>query len=144
MIAELFQTAKPLYISIQDGDFFLNDQHRDLLEVKIHDMIPVRKLFRDRQLECYSLDNTTGKAGQYCALCRNRYRCRQRLRLMLLVYNVTPDPLPAVLEISPASFDSLDALIQNVGQNQLPNTLVIIRIAGTVGNRLTLEFLPAS
>ena len=144
MIRELFKTDQPTYVSIDHNGFVINDQLHQLLEVRIQDIIPVRKFFQDRKLACYSLNNTTGKNGQYCALCRNRYRCRRRIRLMTLMLNGGPDPVPAIIEISPASFDALDSLLDRVDAAQLPHTLVTIRIriSDTVSNSRVLEFVP--
>ena len=142
MISELFQTDQPTYVSVEQNRFLINDQPHQLLEVQIQDIIPVRKFFEDRHVACYSLDNTTGKNGQYCALCRNRYRCRRRIRLMTLLLNAGPDPLPAILEVSPASFDALDALLERVDAAQLPHTLVMIRFSDTISKSIVLEFVP--
>ncbi len=142
MIREMFKTDQPTYVSVDHNGFVVNDQQHQLLEVQIQDIIPVRKFFQDRKLTCYSLNNTTGKNGQYCALCRNRYRCRRRIRLMILMLNAGPDPLPAILEISPASFDALDVLLDRVDDAQLSHTLVMVRISDTVSKSIMLEFVP--
>jgi len=142
MIAEMFKAAEPLYVAVREGEFRVGDQYYKLLEVSIQDVLPVRKLFLESRLVCFSFDNRTGKNGTYCALCPNRFRCRRRIRLMILIHNVDSEPLPAVLEISPASFDALEQLINEVGHEKLPNTLVLIQLSGTVGNRPTMDFKP--
>lgn len=142
MIREMFKTDQPTYVSIDHNRFVINDQTHQLLEVQIQDIIPVRKFFQDRKLACYSLNNTTGKNGQYCALCRNRYRCRRRIRLMTLMLNAGPDPLPVIIEIAPPSFDALDALLDRVDDAQLSHTLVMVRISDTVSKSVVLEFVP--
>ena len=112
MIRELFQATEPLYVGVRAGTFVINDRPLEKLEVSIQHILPVRKRFTDRKLACFSLNARTGKNGRYCALCNDRYRCRQRIRLMMLVHNLDPAPIPAIQEIAFASFDALEQLLE--------------------------------
>ncbi|MBC8426103.1 hypothetical protein H8E07_18475 [bacterium] len=142
MIRELFQDAEPVYVAVRAGTLVINDLPQDKLQVSIQDILPVRKLFRDRKLACFSTNGRTGKNGRYCALCQDRYRCRQRIRLMMLVHNLDSDPTPAVLEIAPPSFDALDELLERVPRVELADTLVTVAIDRTVTNATVLQFSP--
>lgn len=142
MIHELFQKSKPSFISIRGTHFRLNNVQFPHLDILIQDMLPIRKLFIDKKLSCYSLDNTTGKNDQYCALCRQRFRCQQKLRLMTLVHNIEKKPVPAIFEIDPRSFDSLEQVIQNIGKDKLFDILMTIQVIHDEKNRTAIEFSP--
>ncbi len=142
MIRELFEKSKPAFISIRDTDLILKNVPFPHLDILITDLLPMRKLFIEKKLSCYSLDNTNGKHGQYCALCRQRFRCHQKLRLMILIHNVEKKPIPAIFEIDPRSFDSLEEFIQNIGKQKLFDTLITIRVIYNEKNRTAIEFSP--
>ena len=140
MIRELFEKSKPTFISIRGTDLILKNVPFPHLDILITDFLPIRKLFIDKKLSCYSLNNTSGKHGQYCALCRQRFRCQPKLRLMILVYNIEKKPIPAIFEIDPRSFDSLEELIQNIGEQKLFDTLMTIQVVYNQKNRTAIEF----
>lgn len=144
MIQELFEKSKPAFISIRGTDLILKNVPFPHLDILITDLLPIRKLFTDKKLSCYSLDNTTGKNGQYCALCRQRFRCHQKLRLMILVHNIEKKLIPAIFEIDPRSFDSLEEVIQNIGKQKLFDTLMTIKVVYDQKNRSIIEFSPTS
>jgi len=106
------------------------------------DLLPIRKLFIDKKISCYSLDNTRGKHGQYCALCRQRFRCQQKLRLMILVHNIEQKPIPAIFEIDQRSFDSLEEVIQKIEKEKLFDTLMVIQVIHNEKKRTAIEFSP--
>ena len=112
------------------------------LDILITDLLPIRKLFIEKKLSCYSLDNTSGKHGQHCALCRQRFRCQPKLRLMILVYNIEKKPIPAIFEIDQRSFDSLEEVIQNIGKKKLFDTIMTIQVVYNEKNRTAIEFSP--
>jgi hypothetical protein len=61
---------------------------------------------------------------------------------MMLITNLGKEPLPAILEINRASFDSLDRLLADVGMNRLPDTLVAIKVVFTERDHPAVEFAP--
>lgn len=140
MIDSLFQTSNPVYISIRDYNFIINDKSLPLVKGIIHNLMPLRKFFFAGRLMCYSYNNKTGKDGRYCAFCHNRFRCQKRLRLMILVVNAEKEPLPAILEINQFSFDNLDQLIEQVGPKALPDTLLHITLVDDDHDRKVIEF----
>ncbi|MFQ5629244.1 MAG: hypothetical protein ACE5I1_10825 [bacterium] len=141
MIDTLFEQSKPVFISIQDEYFIINDKKLPVIEGFIQDLQPLRKFFFSGKLTCYSYNNKTGKDGQYCAFCRKRFRCQKRLRLMILVTNAAKDPIPATLEINHVSFDNFDELIKKIDPNDLPENLLHISIAYDQKDRKIIEFV---
>jgi len=142
MIRELFEKRKPCFISIRGNDLILKNIAFPHLDILIADLLPIRKLFIDKKLSCYALDNTRGKHGQYCALCRQRFRCQQKLRLMILVHNIEQKPIPAIFEIDQRSFDSLEEVIQKIEKEKLFDTLMVIQVIHNEKNRTAIEFSP--
>lgn len=61
---------------------------------------------------------------------------------MILVYNIEKKPIPAIFEIDPRSFDSLEKLIQNIGEQKLFDTLMTIQVVYNQKNRTAIEFSP--
>jgi hypothetical protein len=140
MIDALFEQSKPIFISIQDESFLINNKKLPVMEGFIQDLQPLRKFFFSGKLICYSYNNKSGKDGQYCAFCRNRFRCQKRLRLMILVTNAAKEPIPAILEINHFSFGNFDELIKKTDPNELPDTFIRITIAYDQKDRKVIEF----
>ena len=85
----------------------------------------------------------TGKHGQRCALCRERWTCAERLRLMMLLDGLEQASVPAILEIGHGSFEALDAFLDDLGSDPLPETTVAITMERHEG-RLRFTFHKAS
>ena len=47
---------------------------------------------------------------------------------MILVYNIEKKPIPAIFEIDPRSFDSLEEVIQEITKDKLFDTLMSIQV----------------
>jgi hypothetical protein len=142
MIRELFQRDRPLFVGF-DGDLFaIGPQRRPELAGLVTDLLPLRKRFHDGRLVCHSRDGHSAANGQRCALCRDRWTCAERIRLLLLLDGLGPDPVPAVLEIGHGSFDQLDRLVRSVGPDRLPATPVRIGLQRLQG-RLRFTFSTA-
>ena len=109
-----FDESKPAYIAVNSEGFHLNGQLFQKLECFIREIIPVRKLFNGKKIECYSNDAKKGKNEELCALCPKRMNCRQRIRLMLLLHDKQKDPLPAQLEINSNSFENLKRMLEPI------------------------------
>lgn len=140
MIEQLFQTSRAPFITIRDGHLHVRDRVYAELTVQIHEVLPVRKLFVQRKLQCYSLDCRTGKTGQFCELCPERRRCHRRLQLRL-VYRDGDQDQPAILELAGHSFRAFDQCLEQIGDvQQLPTVLVLISPIETQTGWTTLQF----
>jgi hypothetical protein len=139
MIRDLFNKDKPLFVGFDNDQFTIGKRRREHLQGTITDMIPMRKRFCGKQLVCTSSDGITGKHGQRCALCRDRWTCAERLRLMMLLDNLERTATPAILEIGHGSFDALDAFIDQIGTDPLPKVTVSIGMEHPQG-RLRFTF----
>ena len=82
MIRELFQTDRPVFVAFDRDRFRLGAKRREQLRGVITDILPTRKRFEGRKLVCWANDGVTGKHGRRCALCRDRWSCAERVRLM--------------------------------------------------------------
>jgi hypothetical protein len=128
MIEQLFQSTRAPFIVVRDGQLHVNGCHFSQLTVQIHDVLPVRKLFRDRALKCYSLDCRKGNNGQFCELCPERRRCRRRLQLRLVYRDSDGNDHPAILEITPPCFPAFDRCCEQIGDmSRLPKILVLVK-----------------
>lgn len=143
MIRELFQRDRPVFVGFEADRFTIGPMRRELLAGLIVDLLPLRKRFESDRLVCSSSDGRTGKNGQRCSLCRERWTCAERIRLMLLLDGIGPEPTPAVLEIGHGSFDELDRLVHSVGADNLANTPVRIGLQRLQG-RLRFTFQTAT
>jgi len=125
---DFFDESKVAYIAVNNEGFHLNGKLYHKLECFIRDIIPVRKLFRGKKIECYSNNAQKGKNGELCALCSKRMNCRQRIRLMLMVQNDTNDPVPAQMEINSNSFEPLKKMLEPVNEEELPGLLIVLEV----------------
>ena len=138
MLQQLLASDKPLFITIRNCSLLIDGDAYDHLAVQIQNFTAVRKYFVKGRLQCYSNDNRVGKDGQFCALCPYRYRCSQRIRLMLLLFR-GKQPEPAIFEITRSSFPALQTLIDEHG-TQLPNVLLHLRVVIDDNDHRSIEF----
>jgi hypothetical protein len=122
----LFQNDPP-FITVNSDGFQLDGTRHPSLHVYIEDYIAVRKLFEGRSLSCQSIGAVKNRQGRHCSLCSMRYRCRQGIRLMLLLDGESGQR-PAALDVGSASFPSLQALLDRISPEQLAETLVEILV----------------
>ena len=123
-----FKEAKASYIAVNHDGFELDGKQYGQLECSIKQITPVRKLFKDKKIECYSNDAERGKNGAYCAVCAKRMNCRQRIRLMLLVNTGAEEQVPALLEINNNSFGELQKMLEPLKQEELADLLIVIGV----------------
>jgi len=123
-----FDESKPAYIAVNRDGFSLNGKVFKTLNCFIKEIIPVRKLFKGKKIECYSNNAEKGKNGELCALCSKRMNCRQRIRLMLLVHNKESESVPAQLEINSNSFAPLKKMLEPIEEDDLSTLLVVLEI----------------
>jgi hypothetical protein len=122
-----FDDIKPAYIAVNGNGFNVAEKTYSELKCFIKDIIPVRKLFRGRKMECYSNNAKKGKNGEYCALCKKRTQCRQRIRLMLLLHD-EDEETPAILEINTNSHDNLRKSLEHINDDELSIQLIVLNI----------------
>ena len=139
MIREMFNTDRPVFITFEDDRFNLGLRRRDEVAGTIADIYPVRKRFVGNRIACRSMDAVTGCGGRRCALCRDRWTCTERIRLMLLLDGLADGLFPAILEIGHASFDALDAFVEDVGIDRLANQKLVITME-RIDGRLRFDF----
>jgi len=128
MNLDFFDESKPAYIAVNTNGFHLNGKLYRKLECFIKEIIPVRKLFKGKKIECYSNDAKKGKSGEICALCQKRMNCRQRIRLMLLMHDKENKPVPAQLEINKNSFETLKKMLEPIEADDLSSLLVVLEV----------------
>ena len=127
MIEQLFRQTRAPFIIIRNSHLHIGEQAYELLKVYIHEVTPVRKLFNDGKLKCYSLDCITAKNGQLCELCPQRNRCSRRVQLRL-AYLEDNQLKPAILEIHRNWFPAFDKMIKSIGEiDLLPKILLTIK-----------------
>ena len=139
IIDKLLHQDDPDYVSITADRMMLGHRPVEKLAVHITDIIPVRKLFENKRTVCWSMDGRKGRHGQFCALCRDRWQCTERLRLMLIVDDDQGDDRPAILEINRHSFADLNRFIHMIGEENLPG--MVVRISLKKDDNGTLRFV---
>jgi len=139
MIRDLFSSDQPVFVRFDKEKFLIGKRRREQLQGRITDMIPMRKRFEGKRLVCSSADGINGRQGQRCALCRERWNCAERLRLMMLLDGLEKVPVPAILEIGHGSFDALDAFIDSSAGDAPQKTVVTIGMERNQG-RLRFTF----
>ena len=127
MKLDFFKDDKPAYIAVNSDGFIICGNAYSKLECFIRDVIPVRKLFNGKKLECYSNNGINGKNGEFCSICRKLNKCRQRMRLMLLIPEENAET-PAILEINANSFDSLQKGLEPIDEKELSRQLFCIKL----------------
>ena len=128
MITNLFEEEKPQYLSVNKNGFSLDGRQYPTINAFIESIIPVRKLFVGKKINCYSNDAKKGKDGQRCSLCKKRSRCSKRLRLMMLLLMDNKEEIPSILEINQNSFKNLEKILENIKEKELPKTLIDIKV----------------
>jgi len=140
MIHELFQKDRPVFVRFDQDQFCIGHKRREQLQGLITDILPTRKRFEEKRLVCWANDGVTGRHGQRCALCRERWNCAERVRLMLLLEGLDQgDHTPAILEIGHGSFDALEHFVQELGPDNIAHTTVSIGMERQQG-RLRFTF----
>jgi hypothetical protein len=113
MIEQLFRQARAPFIVVRNQLLHIGDREYKQLKVYIHELTPVRKLFNEGKLQCYSLDCRTAKNGRLCELCPDRHHCSRRLQLRL-AYLDADQQKPAILEMHRNWFAAFDNLLESV------------------------------
>ena len=119
---------KTQYVSLKPGGFLIQGKTHRKIEGFILEITPARKLFKGRNLECYSNDAQAGSQGQKCAICRKQYKCHPRMRLTISIENIGELPETVILEININSFQSLEDMLIHVEEEELSKTLVKITV----------------
>lgn len=141
-MSDVFKPAEAPFVSTDGVCFTVGKKQAETLEVFIQQLVSVRKLFKDRKIVCWSVGGQRAKNGTYCSLCSDSFRCRQRIRIKMLISNLTEEPFPAILEINRISFDSLKQAVEMIGENNLPNKNIIIKNSIVRDGIISLKFIP--
>jgi hypothetical protein len=140
MIRELFEKDKPVFVRFERNGFRIGRMRRQRLRGVITDMQPMRKRFEARKVACWSADGITSRDGHRCCLCRDRWRCAQRVRLMMMLDEVGAELKPAILEIGHGSFDRLEAFLLRIAPGKINSAPVCIGLERDQGYlRFTFE-----
>jgi len=139
---KLFADPKPEFVSVQAVQFVIGGELRSSLFCLIQKAQPVRKLFEHGKLSCYSMDGKVGHTRKsYCIFCDDGFRCQRKIRLSMILLNNT-EHRPIVFEINHGSFSAFEELVDSVGEEQLKDTPVVLRIVYDDNDRRTIEFTP--
>jgi hypothetical protein len=133
MKCDFFKDTGPVFIAVNERGFRIGDKYTEQIQAFIREIMPVRKFFNGKTMECFSNDAKKGRNGELCALCPNRTRCRQRIRLMLVIAN-KEELEPAQLEINSTSFRNLKETLEPIREEELPNTLITITVVKSDGH----------
>jgi len=128
MNIDFLNETKLRFVAVKPKRFVIDGKGYSELEAFIEDVMSVRKLFDGRKLLCSSADGKTGKSGNHCALCRDRHKCRKRIRLMLMIQNIDEEPIPALLEINQQSFGNFKTFVDSVEPGKISTTLVQLSV----------------
>jgi hypothetical protein len=140
MNMDFLNETKLRFIAVKPKRFVIDAKGYSEIEAFIEDTMPVRKLFNGKKLLCSSNDGKTGKSGKHCALCRDRHKCRKRIRLMLMIQNIAEEAVPALLEINQQSFENFKAFIDSVEPEKISTTLVQLTVGEDEKNALIVLF----
>jgi hypothetical protein len=133
MKCDFFKDTGPAFVAVNEQGFRISDRHTEQIRAFIREIMPVRKLFNGKTMECFSNDAKKGRNGELCAVCPNRNRCRQRIRLMLVIADGEKQE-PAQLEINSNSFQNLKDALEPLPQDELQKTLIEISVVKTDGH----------
>lgn len=135
-----FQEVTPTFVSIKGEKFILNSSLHDYLKCIIQKAQPVRKLFRNGKLDCYSMDAKISHSRKiYCVFCDQNYSCQRKIRLSMIMINC-PEPIPIILEINRPSFPGFQQLVEKIGENELRDTPVNLAIVYDDNDKKFIEF----
>jgi hypothetical protein len=136
----LIDEQRPLFVRICGDTFSVNGKNHSTIQVMIQKLQPIRKLFHNATLQCYSMDaKISSSKNTYCVFCDQRYRCQRKLRLSMMMID-QGEILPIILDVNEPSFQHLQRLTDDIGIAQLSNTTVSIKIVYDNSNRKTIEF----
>lgn len=134
------QELTPTFVSIKDEKFIFNSSSHDSLQCIIQKAQPVRKLFRNGKLDCYSMDAKISHSGKtYCVFCDHNHICQRKIRLSMIMINCT-DPIPVILDINRPSFPGFQELVEQIGEDKLKEIPVNLSIVCDDKDRRFIEF----
>ncbi len=135
-----FDDPKPSFISVRNETFIINGQSYQAIQCMIQKAQPVRKLFQDSKLSCYSMDAKTSHNGKtYCCFCDQKHVCQRKIRLSMIMVT-SPEPIPVVLDINQPSFPGFRQLVEQIGEEKLKNSSVDLKIIYDDQDRRLIEF----
>ncbi len=136
----LIDEQLPRFVRVCGDRFTINGKDHSTIQVMIQNLQPIRKLFHNAKLQCYSMDAKISSSNKtYCVFCDQRYRCQRKVRLsMIMIEN--GEILPIILDVNENSFQNLQRLVDDIGTTQLQDTTVSMKIVYDKNDRKTIEF----
>ena len=136
----LIDEQLPRFVRVCGDTFTINGKDHSTIQAMIQNLQPIRKLFHNATIQCYSMDAKISSSNKtYCVFCDQRYRCQRKVRLsMMMIEN--GEILPIILDVNENSFQNLQRLVDDIGTTQLPNTTVSMKIVYDNNDRKTIEF----
>ena len=134
----LFQQPKPAFVAVRDYKFQIDQQQYPSLRVFIIKIQPIRKLFRNGKLQCYSMDGKISRNKTYCVFCDHAWKCQRKIRLSMLRLDALD---PIILDVNEPSFENLQAFLDQCKDN-LDTIPVTLKIIDRKDNKKSVEFTP--
>lgn len=137
-----FHDDTPSYAAIHKDQFKIDDRIHNAIQVMIQKIQPVRKLFKDGKLICYSMDGKLSmNKRKYCIFCKDARHCHRKLRLSLIhIHN--QDMTPLVFDLNQPSFQNLQELLAQIDEESLKTTPITMKIVYDQNDKRTIEFIP--
>jgi hypothetical protein len=139
---KLFDQTKPRFVSVKEDSFVIDQRFHPTIRCLIQKAQPIRKLFRQGRLVCYSMDGKLGLATKtYCVFCDDAFQCQRKVRLSMILLD-HGEPRPVVLDLNHGSFAAFEQLLDAIGHDQLKDTPVAMKIVCDHHDRRAIEFTP--
>jgi len=137
-----FHDDTPSYATVAKDQFKIDQKTHNAIQVMIQKIQPVRKLFKDGKLICYSMDGKLSMSKRkYCIFCKDARNCHRKLRLsMIHIHNQNMTPL--VFDLNQPSFQNLQDLLAQLDEESLKTTPITMKIVYDENDKRTIEFIP--
>jgi len=138
----LFSDPQPSFVSVHAEQFTIDAKSYSQLCCLIQKAQPIRKLFQNNKLVCYSMDGKIGhKREIYCVFCDDNFHCQRKIRLSMILLD-NANHRPVVLDINQKSFDAFEKLVNSIGEEQLKSSPVSLRVIYDENDQRVIEFIP--
>ncbi len=136
-----FHDDSPSYVSVCKDQFKIDQVTHNAIQVMIQKIQPVRKLFQDGKLICYSMDGKLSmNKRKYCIFCKDARNCHRKLRLSMILIH-SQDLTPVVFDLNQPSFQNLQELLAAVDEETLKTTPVTMKIVYDENDKRSIEFI---
>ena len=127
------------YLNVKGESLCLNGQSYRAIRFLLCRLQPIRKRFHQGRLACHSSDARTSKDGQFCAFCPRRSHCQRKLRLSIHIIDGAT-LTPAFFELNQSSFPSLQALVEQHGEDAIKEHPLTLQVVYDDHDRKRIEF----